>query len=53
MVKGHVGGRYYSSKEGLAEELGWHGNTFLAEFKGYSIRSTSADADPQESGFTT
>jgi gluconate 2-dehydrogenase gamma chain len=25
---------YYTSKEGLAEELGWHGNTFLAEFKG-------------------
>jgi Gluconate 2-dehydrogenase subunit 3 len=25
---------YYTSKEGLTEELGWHGNTFLAEFKG-------------------
>jgi hypothetical protein len=25
---------YYSSKEGLTEELGWHGNTFLTEFKG-------------------
>ncbi len=25
---------YYSSKAGLAEELGWHGNTFLTEFKG-------------------
>lgn len=25
---------YYSSKEGLTQELGWHGNTFLAEFKG-------------------
>ena len=25
---------YYSSKEGLSEELGWHGNTFLTEFKG-------------------
>jgi gluconate 2-dehydrogenase gamma chain len=25
---------YYTSKEGLATELGWHGNTFLPEFKG-------------------
>jgi hypothetical protein len=25
---------YYTSKEGLTQELGWHGNTFLAEFKG-------------------
>lgn len=25
---------YYTSKEGLTEELGWHGNTFLTEFKG-------------------
>lgn len=25
---------YYSTKEGLATELGWHGNTFLPEFKG-------------------
>lgn len=25
---------YYSSKEGLVRELGWHGNTYLAEFKG-------------------
>lgn len=25
---------YYSSRAGLVEELGWHGNTFLAEFKG-------------------
>ena len=25
---------YYSSREGLSEELGWHGNTFLPEFKG-------------------
>ena len=24
----------YSSREGLAGELGWHGNTFLPEFKG-------------------
>jgi hypothetical protein len=34
MVKGMTVDAYYSSKEGLAEELGWHGNTFLAEFKG-------------------
>jgi len=25
---------YYSSKEGLVDELGWHGQTMLAEFKG-------------------
>jgi len=25
---------YYTSKEGLTQELGWHGNTFLAEFEG-------------------
>jgi hypothetical protein len=25
---------YYSSKEGLVQELGWNGNTYLPEFKG-------------------
>jgi len=25
---------YYSSREGLVTELGWSGNTYLAEFKG-------------------
>jgi hypothetical protein len=25
---------YYTSREGLTQELGWHGNTFVAEFKG-------------------
>jgi hypothetical protein len=25
---------YYSTREGLLTELGWHGNTFLKEFKG-------------------
>jgi gluconate 2-dehydrogenase gamma chain len=25
---------YYSSRAGLTQELGWHGNTFLSEFKG-------------------
>ncbi len=25
---------YYSTREGLMTELGWHGNTFLKEFKG-------------------
>ncbi len=25
---------YYTSKEGLTKELGWHGNTFLTEFIG-------------------
>ena len=34
MVKGMTVDGYYTSREGLAEELGWHGNTFLAEFKG-------------------
>jgi hypothetical protein len=33
-VKGMTVDAYYTSKEGLAEELGWHGNTFLTEFKG-------------------
>lgn len=25
---------YYQSREGLAQELGWHGNTFLPDYKG-------------------
>lgn len=25
---------YYTSKEGLTQELGWHGNTFLKDFQG-------------------
>ncbi len=25
---------YYQSREGLAQELGWNGNTYLPEFKG-------------------
>lgn len=25
---------YYQSREGLTQELGWNGNTYLAEFKG-------------------
>ncbi|MEO8659612.1 MAG: gluconate 2-dehydrogenase subunit 3 family protein [Bryobacteraceae bacterium] len=25
---------YYTSREGLTQELGWHANTFVAEFKG-------------------
>jgi gluconate 2-dehydrogenase gamma chain len=25
---------YYTSKAGLTQELGWHGNTYLTEFKG-------------------
>lgn len=25
---------YYTSKDGLTKELGWHGNTFLTEFPG-------------------
>jgi Gluconate 2-dehydrogenase subunit 3 len=27
-------GGYYGSREGLVAELGWHGNTYLAEFLG-------------------
>jgi gluconate 2-dehydrogenase gamma chain len=34
MVKDMTVDAYYTSKEGLATELGWHGNTFLPEFKG-------------------
>ena len=34
LVKGYTVDAYYMSKEGLAQELGWHGNTFLTEFKG-------------------
>jgi gluconate 2-dehydrogenase gamma chain len=34
MLKGMTVDGYYSSKEGLSQELGWHGNTYLSEFKG-------------------
>jgi hypothetical protein len=34
MMKGMTVDGYYTSQEGLSSELGWHGNTFLAEFKG-------------------
>jgi gluconate 2-dehydrogenase gamma chain len=34
LVKGFTVDAYYTSKDGLAGELGWHGNTFLPEFKG-------------------
>jgi gluconate 2-dehydrogenase gamma chain len=34
MVKDMTVDAYYASKEGLSAELGWHGNTFLPEFKG-------------------
>ena len=34
MLKGLTVDGYYSSRAGLSEELGWHGNTFLTEFKG-------------------
>uniref|UniRef100_Q02D90 Acetate--CoA ligase n=1 Tax=Solibacter usitatus (strain Ellin6076) TaxID=234267 RepID=Q02D90_SOLUE len=34
LVKGMTVDGYYTSKEGLAGELGWHGNTYLTEFKG-------------------
>ncbi len=34
LVKGLTVDGYYTSREGLAGELGWHGNTYLTEFKG-------------------
>jgi hypothetical protein len=34
MAKGAVVDLYYSTREGLTTELGWHGNTFLAKFDG-------------------
>jgi len=34
LVKGMTVDGYYTSREGLAGELGWHGNTYLTEFKG-------------------
>jgi hypothetical protein len=33
-IKGLTIDGYYTSKEGLSQELGWHGNTYLTEFKG-------------------
>jgi hypothetical protein len=34
LAKGLTVDGYYTSRDGLAGELGWHGNTFLPEFKG-------------------
>jgi gluconate 2-dehydrogenase gamma chain len=34
MIKDMTVEGYYSSQAGLSQELGWHGNTFLTEFKG-------------------
>ncbi|HEY1495115.1 MAG TPA: gluconate 2-dehydrogenase subunit 3 family protein [Candidatus Solibacter sp.] len=34
LVKSMTVDGYYTSREGLAGELGWHGNTYLTEFKG-------------------
>jgi hypothetical protein len=34
MIKGMTIDGYYSSKEGLSQELGWRGNSYLTEFKG-------------------
>ena len=34
LLKGVTIDQYYSTKEGLVQELGWNGNTFLTEFKG-------------------
>jgi gluconate 2-dehydrogenase gamma chain len=33
-MKGLTVDGYYTSEAGLTQELGWHGNTFLPEFKG-------------------
>ncbi len=34
LMKGLTVDGYYSSEAGLTKELGWHGNTFVHEFKG-------------------
>ena len=34
MLKDTTIDQYYSTKEGLQQELGWNGNAYLAEFKG-------------------
>ena len=34
MMKGLTIDGYYTSRAGLTQELGWHGNTFLMEFPG-------------------
>jgi len=34
LLKGATVDAYYETKEGLAEELGWHGNVALSEFEG-------------------
>jgi len=34
LVKGATVDAYYETKEGLADELGWHGNQALTEFVG-------------------
>jgi hypothetical protein len=34
MVKGATIDSYYETREGLTQELGWHGNQALTEFKG-------------------
>jgi hypothetical protein len=34
LLKGLTVEGYYTSREGLTQELGWHGNTFLTEFEG-------------------
>ena len=34
VLKGETIDLYYSTREGLQQELGWNANTFLSEFKG-------------------
>ena len=34
LVKTLTVGQYYRTREGLVQELGWHGNTYLAHFEG-------------------
>ena len=34
MIKAMTIDGYYSTREGLEQELGWHGNTYLTSFPG-------------------
>ncbi|HME06675.1 MAG TPA: gluconate 2-dehydrogenase subunit 3 family protein [Bryobacteraceae bacterium] len=38
---------YYSTKEGLVDELGYHGNTYVAEFEGCTHREHQPEAGHQ------
>lgn len=34
LIKGLTCDAYYSTREGLVQELGWHANTYLTQFQG-------------------